>query len=141
VLRREGNGVVATDIKPTLPDGYTGHSQASGVRVRSDGRWIFTGNRGGNSSASAEHPGPRGDVDAITIFEFDPESETVTKRAVVPTGLEPRDFLIAPDQDTLIVVHQDADELATYRFDPEGPTLTEVSTAELPNPCALVLVS
>ncbi|GAA2006828.1 lactonase family protein [Microbacterium ulmi] len=140
VLRREGDGVVATDIKTTLPDGYAGHAQASGVRVSADGRWVFTGNRGGNSSASAEHPGPRGDVDAISIFEFDPASETVSLRRVEPTGLEPRDFIISPDQRNLIVVHQDVDELAVYRFDPEGPSLSAISVSSLPNPAALVLV-
>jgi 6-phosphogluconolactonase len=140
VLRREGDGVVATDITGTLPAGYDGHAQASAVRVSADGRWVFTGNRGGNSSASAEHPGPRGEVDAISIFEFDPGTETVSLRKVVPTGLEPRDFIIAPGGQTLIVVHQDTDEVATYRFDPDGPSLSVVSVSPVPNPAALVLV-
>jgi 6-phosphogluconolactonase len=139
-LRRDGDGVVQTAVASTLPADFSGHSQASAIRVSSDGRFVFTGNRGGNSSNLPGTPPTRGGLDAISIFEFDPDAESVTLRRVEPShGLEPRDFILAPNGN-LIVGNQDTDTVITFSFDPDGPSLSPLSTAAVPSPACVILV-
>jgi 6-phosphogluconolactonase len=51
----------------------------------------------------------------------------------------PRDFIVTPDGQHVIVAGQDNDRLASYRFDDEAGALRLLHTAVAPTPVCLIL--
>jgi 6-phosphogluconolactonase len=123
VLRRDDGRFVRASAASTLPDGFTGHNQASAVRVSASGRSVLASNRG---------------HDSIAVFVFDPATGTVTLRLVEPSlGREPRDFVQTPDGGHLLVGNSGSDTVVLFAFDEEAPALTFVSATEVPTPVCL----
>jgi 6-phosphogluconolactonase len=123
-LRRHGMSFVETDIKSTLPESCTDHSEAAAVRVSASGRYVFASNRG---------------YDSIAMFRLDEAAGALSLEHVEPTqGREPRDFCQTPDGKYLLVANQDSDSIVSFAIDEEEPTLRQVSATRVPSPVCLV---
>jgi 6-phosphogluconolactonase len=126
VLRRKGNGFVQTDVKSTLPHGFSGHSEAAAVRVSQSGQFVFGSN--------CEH-------DSIAMFRFDSSMGTVDLVHVEPTlGTRPRDFVLSPDGSHLVVANQNSDNIVTFAIDEVAAKLEPVGTSRAETPVCLVFV-
>jgi 6-phosphogluconolactonase len=94
----------------TLPDNYTGRKSGSEIRIRADGRFVYSANRGHNS---------------IAVFARDPATGALTRLEVVPTGGDiPRNFNLSPDGAWLVCAHQDSGNLTVFRVDAATGRLT-----------------
>jgi 6-phosphogluconolactonase len=125
-LRRDGDGFTAADVASTLPAGFSGHSQASAIRVSPSGRSVLVSNRGEDS-------------DTIAVFGFDAGRGALELTELTPAdGREPREFIFSPDGRYLIVAVQDSDALVVMEFsEGEAPLLAELSSAPVPTPVCL----
>ena len=123
-LRRDGTRFIQTDLKSTLPESCTDHSEAAAVRVSATGRHVFVSNRG---------------FDSIAMFRLDPASGKLTLEHVEPTrGGEPRDICQTPDGEYLLVANQDTHSIVSFAIDEDEPTLRPVSATHVPSPVCLV---
>jgi 6-phosphogluconolactonase len=123
-LRRDGTRFIQTDLKSTLPEFCTDHSEAAAVRVSASGRHVFASNRG---------------FDSIAMFRLDPASGKLTLEHVEPTqGGEPRDICQTPDGEYLLVANQDTHSIVSFAIDEDEPTLRPVSATHVPSPVCLV---
>lgn len=123
-LRRDGMSFVETDIKSTLPETCTDHSEAAAVRVSASGRYVFASNRG---------------YDSIAMFSLDEAAGILTLEHVEPTqGREPRDFCQTPDGKYLLVANQDSDSIVSFAIDEQVPGLRPVSATTVPSPVCLL---
>lgn len=83
----------------TLPSNYTDFNAAAAIRVSKDGKFVYASNRGN---------------DSIAIYRTlrDASLELID---IVPTnGKTPRDFTLSPNEQHLIVVHQDSDNATVF---------------------------
>jgi 6-phosphogluconolactonase len=123
VFRRDGDGFVPTDVTSTLPDGFTGHNQVSGVRVSASGRSVLTANRG---------------HDSIAVFAFDAGTGKLAPTLLAPSGgREPRDLVFTPGDARLLVANQGSHTVTLFDFDEERPRLRFVSGTVVPAPACL----
>jgi 6-phosphogluconolactonase len=121
--RRDGDGFARTCTVSTLPDGFTGHNQASAVRVAASGRSVLVANRG---------------HDSIAVFAFDPDTGKLAPARVSPCGgHQPRDFVLTPDGTGLLVANQGSDTVTSFGFDEERACLRFVSAMLVPAPACL----
>lgn len=87
----------------TLPDDFTGENTAAAIRFSSDGRYIFTSNRG---------------HDSIAVFRVGEDGRLTRIQIQKTGGRTPRDFVIAqnPAEDPdgyLLIANQDSRDLTT----------------------------
>ncbi|GAA5361816.1 lactonase family protein [Streptococcus uberis] len=96
----------------TLPENYQGDNATAAVRISSDGKFLYTSNRGHDSIAS---------------FKIRKDGQ-LEKLEIVPCGGHiPRDFNISPSQDYLIVAHQESDNASVFKRDKENGQLSLLS--------------
>lgn len=95
----------------TLPEDYTGFNGTAAIRITKDGQFVYGSNRGNDSIAVYKTLGDA----SLELVE------------IVPTnGKTPRDFTLSPDENHLIVVHQDSDNATVFARDKESGRLTEL---------------
>jgi 6-phosphogluconolactonase len=124
-LRRAGDGFETTAVASTLPDGFTGHSQAAAIRISPSGRTVLVSNRGEDS-------------DTIASFRFDAGQGTLERTGLVSSnGREPREMIFAGGGQFLIVADQDTDALVVMEFSEDPPQLRPQSTTKVPTPVCL----
>lgn len=121
--RRDGDGFVPSDVVSTVPDGFTGDSRPSAVRVTASGRSVLVANRG---------------HDSIAVFAFDPDTAKLAPALMAPSGgREPRDLVLTPDGTDLLVANQESNTVTLFDFDEELPCLRFVSAMLIPAPACL----
>jgi 6-phosphogluconolactonase len=126
VLKRGRGGFEVTDLRSTLPEGFTGHNQAGEVRVAASGEFVYVSNRGS---------------DSISMFSFEAAAGTVELRAQEWTrGRGPRDFIETPDGSRLLVANQDTDSIISFAVDEAEPSLRYASSTRALTPVCLRLV-
>jgi 6-phosphogluconolactonase len=111
----------------TLPDGFTGKSTTSEVRIHPNGRFVYAANRG---------------HDSIAVFARNPETGALTRIEIVPTGGEnPRNFSLTPDGAWLLCANQTSNNLTVFRVDAKTGRLSATThTAHVPKSvCVLFL--
>ncbi|KXT74112.1 6-phosphogluconolactonase [Streptococcus sp. DD10] len=96
----------------TVPDDYTGQKWASAIRLSSDGRFLYTSERAHNS---------------IAIFAVLADGSLELLDIVASKGLVPRDFAISPDDNFLIVAHQESDQVTVFKRDQNSGLLNLLS--------------
>ncbi|TQS74928.1 lactonase family protein [Ornithinibacillus gellani] len=97
-----------------IPDDFTETNDASAIRISSDGRFVYTGNRGHNS---------------ITVFQVDETTKELTWIEHTPTGGEwPRDFTLDPSERFLIASNQHTGNVVLFERDTETGKLTKLQS-------------
>lgn len=95
----------------TIPDTHDGFNGGAALRMTSDGLNLYASNRG---------------HDSIVHFAVQPDG-TLKRRGFTATeGEIPRDFNLTPDEQFLIVGHQDSDNLSLFERNAADGALTLV---------------
>jgi 6-phosphogluconolactonase len=96
----------------TIPEDFTENNQGSAIHVSSDGKFVYSGNRGHNS---------------IAVFKTEEQTGELTY--VENTSSEgdwPRDFVLDPTEKFLIVANQESNNLVLFSRDTDTGKLTLV---------------
>ncbi|MBW8348583.1 lactonase family protein [Bacillus sp. IITD106] len=97
-----------------IPSDFTETNDASAIHISSDGRFVYTGNRGHNS---------------IAVFSVDADSGELTFVEHTPSGGEwPRDFVLDPSEAFLIASNQHTGNLVLFARDKETGRLTKLDS-------------
>ncbi|MBS4196036.1 lactonase family protein [Lederbergia citri] len=97
-----------------IPADFTETNDASAIHIPSDGRFVYTGNRGHNS---------------IAVFSVDADSGELTFVEHTPSGGEwPRDFVLDPSEAFLIASNQHTGNLVLFARDKETGKLTKLDS-------------
>ena len=102
------NGVLLETVS-ALPDGFKGESTAAEIILDANGKYLYASNRG---------------ADTIAIFRV---GAKLKKIADVNVGRGPRNYVLSPDGNFMLVASQIDDTVQSYRVG-EG-TLTAVGDA------------
>lgn len=107
--QENGSFSIVQSIK-TIPEDFKENNQGSAIHVSSDGRFVYSGNRGHNS---------------IAVFKVDTETGKLSFIENTPTeGDWPRDFVLDPSEKFLIASNQESDNLTLFSRDTETGKLT-----------------
>lgn len=99
----------------TIPETFTETNDASAIKITSDGRFLYAGNRGHNS---------------IAVFEVDQETMELTFLEHVSSGGEwPRDFAIDPSESYVIVSNQHTGNVVLFTRDKTSGKLNQTNSA------------
>ena len=110
---------------PTLPEGFEGTRSTAEIEVASDGRFVYSSNRG---------------HDSITVFRRDAQSGALTFIQHAPCGgRTPRHFKIAPGGKWLLCGHQDSHTISVLPLDPmTGKLGAPATTVSSPSPICIL---
>lgn len=100
----------------TLPDGWTGDSKCSQIRITPNGRFLYAPNRG---------------HDSIAMFAVDPESGGLTPIGHAAAEKIPRAFQLCPEGRYLLSAGHESGQLAVYRIEAETGQLERIATHAL----------
>lgn len=108
----------------TIPDDFTENNQGSAVHITSDGRYLYTGNRGHNS---------------LAVFAVDEAGRKLTLvERVSSAGDWPRDFALDPTEKYLIGSNQESGNIVIYQRDQGSGKLSLLqSDIHVPHPICI----
>jgi 6-phosphogluconolactonase len=94
----------------TLPSDFSGKSFCADIHYSADGRFLYASNRGHNS---------------IVIFKVDQQTMKPDAESWVKEDIHwPRNFIIDPSGNFLLVANQKADDITIYKIDRATGLLT-----------------
>lgn len=128
VLQYSPTGFKQIQTISSLPNGYSGISWSSAIRVSPDGNTLYTSNRG---------------HDSIAVFHIDGSTGQLELVAHTSTlGKWPRDFAVDPDGNFLVVANEHSDSVVLFSIDVLSGRLipTEISV-QVPNPGSVTILS
>lgn len=97
-----------------IPKDFTDTNDASAIHISSDGRFVYTGNRGHNS---------------IAVFRVDEVSKELMLVEFISTGGDwPRDFVLDPSEKFVVTSNQHTGNLVLFARDPETGRLTKLDS-------------
>jgi len=97
-----------------IPEDFMETNDASAIYVSSDGKFLYTGNRGHNS---------------ITLFNIDEKTKELTLVEHTPTGGEwPRDFTLDPSEKFIVASNQHSGNLVLFSRDQKTGKLTKLDS-------------
>lgn len=97
-----------------IPADFTETNDASAIHITSDGKFVYTGNRGHNS---------------IAVFRVDEETKELTLVEITATeGDWPRDFVLDPSEAFIIASNQKSGNLVLFSRDQETGKLTQLDS-------------
>lgn len=98
----------------TIPADFRENSQGSAIRISSDGRFLYAGNRGHNS---------------IAVFEIIENGQDIELVEIVSTtGDWPRDFDLDPTEMFLVVAHEKTHNVVLFKRGAETGRLTPANS-------------
>ncbi|MDT8400678.1 MAG: lactonase family protein [Bacteroidales bacterium] len=104
----------------TLPAGYEGPNYCADIHIAADGRFVYASNRGHNS---------------IAIFKVEPETGILTPSGHCSSSGEwPRNFVLSPDENFLLVANQNSDNIVSFKRDINSGLCEPVDTISIPDP-------
>jgi len=108
-----------------LAEGYKGATGAADIHVSPDGKFLYATNRG--------------DANEIVVFAINPESGRLTFVERKPSmGKTPRNFVIDPSGNYLLVANQNTDNVFVYRINKQtGKLSLTTSIIKVGNPVCL----
>jgi len=111
-----------------LPAHYEGQILAADIHVSPDGRFLYATNRE--------------DLNNIVIYGIDGETGRLNFAGQKPTGgVHPRNFMIDPTGNYLLVANRHTDNIVVFRRDRETGLLTETGTEiEVSQPVCLKMI-
>ncbi|WP_373894289.1 lactonase family protein [Virgibacillus sp. CBA3643] len=97
-----------------IPADFTETNDASAIHISSDGRFLYTGNRGHNS---------------ITVFQVNEDNGELKLVEHTPTGGSwPRDFVLDPSEAFVVAANQHTGNLVLFSRDKETGRLTQLDS-------------
>ena len=96
----------------TLPEGFNDFNGTAAIRLSKDGKYLYASNRG---------------HDSIVVYTILADGSLELLEFVPTNGKTPRDFDLTPDQEFLLVVHQDSDNVTVFKRNSENGRLAELS--------------
>ncbi|MCS5489994.1 lactonase family protein [Algoriphagus limi] len=107
-----------------IPEGFEGAVGAAEVRVSPDGKNLYASNRG--------------DANTISVFaKAEDESYSLVEH-VSSGGIMPRNFILTPDGEYVLVAHQASEDIVVFKREKETGKLTPISLSiEVPKPVYL----
>lgn len=101
------------------PADFAETNDASAIHISSDGKFLYTGNRGHNS---------------IALFQIDQKTDKLSFIEFTATGGEwPRDFVLDPTESFIIAANQHSGNLVLFERDQQTGKLTQLdSVVEVP---------
>lgn len=108
----------------TLPDDFKENNQGSAIHISSDGKFVYAANRG---------------HDSIAVFEVKPESfELLFVEHTLTEGNWPRDFVLDPSENYVIVSNQNSGNVVLYSRSKDTGRLTLLqSDIKVPDPVCI----
>lgn len=135
LLRRDGDRfTVAGSVSARAP-GVSGPNWPAALRVTEDGRAVLVANCGD---------------DTVTVFAFDPAAadSAAAPDAAAPAlalaafapagGRSPRDLIVSPGGDRVLVACQGSDSIAVFAFESESLRLELLGTSPAPVPACIL---
>lgn len=112
----------------TLPNDFNEENTGAAIHISSDGRYLYTSNRGHNS---------------IAVFSVDEETgklQLISHHSTLGDG--PRDFNIDPTGRFLIAANQNTSNIVTYCINSEAGILKHIGESiEIPNPVCVKFIN
>ena len=114
VINELSNTVSAVSVDPTtgqfttfdrlttLPEDFTEHSQCAAIKISKDGRFLYASNRGHQS---------------IAIYQLADEGTMALLDVVSTEGAWPRDFMLTPNGQYLLVANEQSDNITLFNRD------------------------
>lgn len=123
VLKKVGDRYEMVQTVSALPEGYEGIRAGADIHVSSDGRFVYSSNRGHNS---------------IAVFKR-AEDGTISLLEDVPVeGNWPRNFALSPDGNYLLVANRKSNNITVFKINHEtGKPVFTGKSYEVPNPVCL----
>ncbi|MGH9873945.1 MAG: lactonase family protein [Pyrinomonadaceae bacterium] len=107
----------------TLPEGFTGANSGADIHVSSDGRFLYSSNRGHHS---------------IAIFMIDGRGALTAVGHELTGGSTPRNFGIDPTGAFLLAANQKSDNIVVFKLDRKTGRLSPTGhVAQVPSPVCL----
>lgn len=129
VLEYDANTGAFKEIQTisTIPADFSDNNQGSAIKLSSDGRFVYAGNRGHNS---------------IAVFSIDTETYKLTFVEHISTeGDWPRDFSLDPTEEFVIASNQESSNLTVYKRNTETGKLTLLqSDITVPHPVCVTFI-
>ena len=112
----------------THPEDYKGNIGSADIHISPDGRFLYASNRG--------------DENTITIFSVNPVTGKLSLAGFQPTlGRTPRNFMIDPSGNFLLVANQNTDNIVIFRRNKNTGLLTPTGAEiKVPKPVCLKMV-
>jgi 6-phosphogluconolactonase len=108
--------------------GFTGRSSAADIHISPDGRFLYATNRG--------------TANELVVYAVNQVSGKLTYVIRYPTGKEPRNFVIEPGGNFLLLAAQQDNIVKIYKIEKPTGALTMLNTSiSIPSPAVLKLVS
>lgn len=108
----------------SLPAGYSEPNTCADIHISSDGKFVYTSNRGHNSIA------------VMGINEADGTLKLLGNKGCGGEG--PRNFALSPDEHFILVANQNTNSIVTLKRDPVSGLLKYVSQVEAPTPVCII---
>lgn len=108
-INPENGRMKEIDRSSTLPADFTDYSKSADIHVTSDGRYLYTSNRGHNS---------------IAIFSVSPAGELARIGLEPVQGEWPRNFALSPDERFLLVANRYTNNITVFERNAETGLLT-----------------
>ena len=109
------NAFKEVQVVSTLPDDFLENSQGSAIHISSDGRFVYAANRG---------------HDSIVVYEVNPYSGELSLIQRVPSaGNWPRDFVLDPTEDFVIVSNEETGNVVLFERNQEDGTITQLDSS------------
>ena len=97
-----------------IPSDFNETNDASAIHITSDGKFVYTGNRGHNS---------------IAVFQVDEETKELTLIEITSTGGNwPRDFVLDPSESFIVASNQKSGNLVLFARDQKTGKLTQLDS-------------
>ncbi|RDW18811.1 6-phosphogluconolactonase [Oceanobacillus arenosus] len=121
--KEDGSFTINQTIR-TIPADFTENNQGSAIHITSNGKFVYSGNRGHNS---------------LAIFKANEETGELSFVENVSTeGDWPRDFVLDPTEKFLIATNQESSNLTLFARDTETGKLTVIEK-NIPAPEAVCI--
>jgi len=110
------------------PVGFKGRKSSADIHISPDGRFLYVSNRG--------------DANTIAIYAIAPGNGKLELKGFQPVmGATPRNFMIDPTGNWLLVANQDSNNVVEFKRDMQTGLLTATGVqVHIPNPVCLKMV-
>jgi 6-phosphogluconolactonase len=120
---KTGRLTLLQDRVPTLPADYPGKNTSADIHTDASGQFLYQSNRGLNS---------------LAMFAIAPDGRISMAGAANTEGKTPRNFLVDPKGDFVLVANQDSDTITFFKRDAKTGRLTYTGqSVSVPAPVCL----